>query len=1760
MATKSKIVKNYTWDDVSMREDYNWIKEGSERYLFLRSELINRFFPVLQSEDKNLLLISLVQVVNLIHTKFGFSNNNDKNENLLWDQLKQNNLLDLRALLAIMLPFISDNETDDKKRKLKKLEDLYLEVDERGMFVYTNSQYNRCIRHNEDGKIVIMNRPFLKEYFIDHVQLLLMSIETISNKMYVNWVDVLPVKMNEFVNTKLYKDTVEKFIGKIVTKPDGTIETKRDVSIQSVDIIHNYIDPLPGLSYQDFYNVMSNHLFHQIKNHKWLIYDMIIQKKPISYITYLETKFNLGPVWKGLLWSQTDKNDINTFTYQWNIFMDSFNADDNTVLHHFYFFFSKYHKNATKLIRQKKLLIDRNQTDMDEEEEENIPITPESTRNAKAGLANVPVEEIYLFFCDQLSSFKKSWYYYMTKIKKNEYLANENDIYITPKNIYNYCKSMVHYTTRQNEFIQIPRHWYSLKPKLIEMVLIRMLNIDSSEKNNWFNIKNYIRKFYTDADESELAGINTTIHSLIRTKIVDVVFESLIYHGLLSDFKPSKNITDNSVIESSINTTNDRQKTTYKHAQMKEKYFSGTNRKDYETNAYYFITGTTYGELDPLKSKDYYGYKKKYFDFLTSDQIWTFTYAMNWISQINFYHHYLNNRIMYVTGATGVGKSTQVPKLLMYSQKMLDYNSSGKIICTQPRVPPTVENADTISRELGVPVRAYDEVYDKSIFTSNYYVQYKHQKEEHVDRAVDSFLRIVTDGTLLEEVKNSPFLTRSVPDPYAIDTNGKRIKWAQTFSAGNNYDIVIVDEAHEHNPNMDMILTLVRDSVYVNNSLKLVIVSATMEDDEPIYRRYYRTVNDNRAYPLSAFIEDQNLDRANMDRRIHISPPGATTQYTIKDHYLSEKESNLINDKNFVDFGIKKTIEIVNSTTQGDILLFMTGQADIRKAVAELNANIPTNVIALGYYSELSEEVKTFIVKIHQTLSGYTRLKEDVLLEERDVIRRVSPGTYNRAIIIATNVAEASITLQNLKYVVDTGYAKVNVFDPIESTQKMITLPISQSSSMQRRGRVGRVGSGEVYYMYDKEKIINNKTAYKIADSDIKDLVVKLLKSDPGDSFIISQTNDINNIYNLQNIMEVASENVKYQDFIYNILKNPRPYLEIIKKQYMYIPDITDATQYYTYYGKTDGEDYETVADIKINFKQYILSNHDDYHYQKYTVFQSKSYTGYDDFILEDQKLDFYIIHPDENVIKRNLFTGAIESIKYNPAVGGSYYYYLLKSNNINIDDKSDVTVNFDKIDYENFALLKYPLAIDDAKLQLLIVDIPTKTMNMFIDYTNERNQYIKKHIRDYYLSIAPYFSNDKIVTVKSQILSKLSAIQAMSSVRILDSMNNLLWYSFAIPYGVENDVLALMTLIGTVSDISQWIGDVTSKRDIEKFFLTHITEKGDIYFLWQLWNNIKDVLNSKNIFDLTKIDVGLEIRFRNYKELYLKRNKTGSSNQSDRIPFNEFLLLDKMFKSGKLNVQDELYNYVSKVTIDFKEIIKTQGVTEYINIIAKNNRLNAEKIQDFLIAYFDVLFTLNKKVWLYQYEMKNKLNEQIDEEDVIEWAKSKLSLPGIINNPNYTPTTWDHILETYIRAFSTNLIKNEGGHYLRINKGVRMDPIYWAKRLILEKTFLNNKTDFIIYHNEESKFDSVSASYLTPVKLEWILELNPIYYYYFFFDKNNTIYLMRDDEDVIRAIEIINANRKFFNFKALIAYLDQIDNPIISDIVRNEMYRFQSK
>ena len=217
---------------------------------------------------------------------------------------------------------------------------------------------------------------------------------------------------------------------------------------------------------------------------------------------------------------------------------------------------------------------------------------------------------------------------------------------------------------------------------------------------------------------------------------------------------------------------------------------------------------------------------------------------------------------------------------------MIDYNYSPKIICTQPRITPTIDNANRIAVELGVPIDMPSNNTNIKIKTNNNYVQFKHMKDSHTSNSNNGFLRIVTDGTLLEELLSNPVM---------------KIKNNDSYTNKNIYDVIIVDEAHEHNVNMDLIIALSKQTCYFNNMVRLVIVSATMDDDEPIYRRYFKNINDNLLFPIKTpltlnpiGLNDFLPQPMYMDRRYHISPPGETTQYRVEEIYYDYKFHLLI--------------------------------------------------------------------------------------------------------------------------------------------------------------------------------------------------------------------------------------------------------------------------------------------------------------------------------------------------------------------------------------------------------------------------------------------------------------------------------------------------------------------------------------------------------------------------------------------------------------------------------------------------------------------------------------------------------------------------------------------------------------------------------------------------------------------------------------------------------------------------------------------------
>ncbi len=1639
--------------------DSNDFIQPNDPFIKYINDVVQQTFPKLIKHDQEYLINGLIRLINVISIMFGWDLNPNSKE-IYQYQLTQNNSMDLQGLLNLILPYIED----EKKKYLEKFEDMSMYTIN-GKYYFTNTQYNRCIRYLDQNsekltKINTVERPY-KEYYIDqNINLLIYSIIMSSHKLYVNWIDIFPVSMNEYTSSQLYERTRNKLI--IINDARTVKSLDRDLS--------------PGLTMSTIYNCISNHLFHEVKNTKWLIYDFIDGDTLIPGFVLLQKLIPLKTIIDNVHWNNLNQLSQNEFQQMFQNMVNNSSSNNNAIVINIYYFFQKYYSLSENLIKTGVLIpviqILDNTLDSDNDEDDDTDRDNYDLNNkidqVKNVLLTLPIEYIYLFLLEQLNSFKNTWYYY--RIQNNNYiLFQESNLFLTLKNIFNYSKSLVYFSDPDNNYINMPKHYNSLYYIMKLMFYLRIIDyeyIESIESTDnfininptlrdgeirtWFNLNKYIERIYSQNSDDKVR-INNWIHNNAHEKIPDIIFESLIYHGLLSKFVPNKSLTDESII-SNITGSDDDIRNRYKRYRIKS-YFD-TNSSDL-TNSYYYLTSKTYD--------------KKYFDYLTSDQFnqrWTFTYAMNWISQISFFHHYINNRVLYITGGTGIGKSTQTPKLFLYALRMLDYNPKGKVIMTEPRIPPTRGNAEQISLELGVPINELNSNYNKYIPSNNFNVQYQYQGSSHINKSTEYYLRLVTDGLFFEQLINNPFLTVSK------NVNNKII-----YTANNIYDIVIVDEAHEHNTNMDMILTLTRTALYLNNSIKLVIISATMEDDEPIYRRYYREINDNLMYPLNFVNQKYKLDRINVDRRIHISPPGQSTIYSIVDHYLTPSEYKSVTKDNYVTYTINKVLQIVKTTRNGDILVFLTGQKDINKTVEQINTATPPDVICFPYYSDLPDEQKDFILNLDKRLPLLTASKKDLFVSANNNTinsnkNSVPIGTYKRAIIVATNIAEASITLSTLKYVIDPGYAKVRIYNPLKEESFDVVRLISQSSATQRRGRVGRVSDGVVYHLYDRDALINNRTNYKIAEDDYRDILIRLFKDKTYHYPIINVLDNV-----IHPLIQPAFPTNDVKATLSSVFIGIEPIIDIIQKQYMYIPQMKFFNTLIQYQGIENKSMLLEPKPYIFNQESYLESFHDDYHFYYSWPFYYKFYevtrSGYDYAQINDGLLLFYLIHPDENIIIRNPLTGFLDHIQIKDESYRLYYEQI----NFNTSSNSLTEVAFPKID----------LGLHYFYHNLLLVPIPPNSASAIninnIDELSWSQQY---------KNLIPLAYNGNFTVIRTKLSIELNALRRELNDRdILRNWKNLLWYMYALNYNIESDVLALMIMMNTLPDMTNFI-DTNTKIDIHRFLRIHQTSKGDFYFAYKILRQIKAILNIKDTPD----DF--------YQQILIEKNnfdaiKNKYLTNPESLSYDQFIQIDRLFKSSQLNSTNDFYQYRMGLNTNINDSDMNTNISHKIKIYCQDNYLSYDNISKFVNNYSRSLNSIELLQWKILQEatldsIKDSTKDPI--KDPITWIKTNVKFNiASFTNPN---DKFSLIRETYLRSAGSKvaIYYQNNNYYSLASCQVISYPI---SRYININVF-NSQSKYIVYHQIESiesnESDNVSImKWIMPINLQWIIEVLPEYF-----------------------------------------------------------------
>ncbi|NAX43723.1 ATP-dependent RNA helicase HrpA, partial [Vibrio sp. V25_P4S6T154] len=326
------------------------------------------------------------------------------------------------------------------------------------------------------------------------------------------------------------------------------------------------------------------------------------------------------------------------------------------------------------------------------------------------------------------------------------------------------------------------------------------------------------------------------------------------------------------------------------------------------------------------------------------------------------------NQVVIVAGETGSGKTTQLPKICAE----LGRGKYGLIGHTQPRRLAARSVASRIAQEMETELGGF----------VGYKVRFNDQISEQTQ------IKLMTDGILLAEIQHDRFL--------------------------NQYDTIIIDEAHERSLNIDFILGYLKELLPRRPDLKVIITSATIDPE--------RFSNHFSGAPI-------------------IEVSGRT--YPVDTRYrplLGEEEA----DRDQLE-GIFEAVDELCAEGLGDILIFMNGEREIRDTADALSKRNLRDTEIVPLYARLSAGEQNKIFQPH----------------------------IGRRIVLATNVAETSLTVPGIKYVIDPGTARISRYSYRTKVQRLPIEPISQASANQRKGRCGRVEEGICIRLYSEEDFLS---------------------------------------------------------------------------------------------------------------------------------------------------------------------------------------------------------------------------------------------------------------------------------------------------------------------------------------------------------------------------------------------------------------------------------------------------------------------------------------------------------------------------------------------------------------------------------------------------------------------------------------------------------------------------------------------------------------
>ncbi|PRF77207.1 ATP-dependent RNA helicase HrpA [Burkholderia multivorans] len=348
------------------------------------------------------------------------------------------------------------------------------------------------------------------------------------------------------------------------------------------------------------------------------------------------------------------------------------------------------------------------------------------------------------------------------------------------------------------------------------------------------------------------------------------------------------------------------------------------------------------------------------------------------------------HQVVIVSGETGSGKTTQLPKICLELGRGLGAGGTGLIGHTQPRRLAASSTGRRIAEELGTP---FGEVVGYKVrFTDNL--------------APGASVKLMTDGILLAETQTDPLLKA--------------------------YDTLIIDEAHERSLNIDFLLGYLKEILPKRPDLKLIVTSATIDADR--FARHFGSDAhpapvievSGRLYPVEVRYRPVAEDRPAVKHA-----EGTASRDRVKT--AREAERDLMD-------AIVDAVDELCREGPGDVLVFLPGEREIRAAAEALRKHHPPHTEILPLFARLSAA-------------------------DQDKVFKPSNA---RRIVLATNVAETSLTVPGIRYVVDTGLARVKRYSYRNKVEQLQVEPISQAAANQRAGRCGRVADGICIRLYDE--------------------------------------------------------------------------------------------------------------------------------------------------------------------------------------------------------------------------------------------------------------------------------------------------------------------------------------------------------------------------------------------------------------------------------------------------------------------------------------------------------------------------------------------------------------------------------------------------------------------------------------------------------------------------------------------------------------------